>query len=141
MALEFLKQLFRIPSSSARSLQGKSILVIDDGEVERKIYSNALQSVGCQVRTCIDGTTGLTTAVSESFDLILLDYMLPDTNGIEVCRKLKADVRTRDIPVIFLTGSMKPEGVITCYDAGADCYLTKPISSVTLIQQVRSALL
>lgn len=133
--------IFTTPFSRAQSLSGKNILVIDDGEIERKVYSQALESSGAKVTTAADGATGLSFARSQKWDLVLLDYQLPDTNGIEVCRQLKTAPETRAIPVLFLTGSVKPEGVLGCYEAGADCYLSKPIGAVTLVQQVRMTLL
>lgn len=141
MAVEWFKKAFRPSPLRGQELAGKNILIVDDGEVERRVYSNALESAGARVKTAADGASGLTAAREERFDLIILDYLIPDTNGIEVCRELKADSRTREIPILFLTGSMKAEGVINCYDAGADCYLAKPISAGALIQQVRMTLL
>jgi CheY-like chemotaxis protein len=121
-------------------LKDKSILLIDDGEIERKVYSAALLKAGCRVETADCGQAGLNKAKSGHFDLILLDYLLPDLNGIDVCKELKAGPATRNVPIVFLTGGVKPEGVLNCYDAGADCYLAKPISSGALIKQVRLTL-
>lgn len=134
------KELFHSFFSKRDVLQGKSILVVDDGEMERKLYSRALESAGCRVQTAKDAAAALDAVKAGSFDLVLLDYNLPDRNGIEICRELKDSKTTRNIPVIFLTGSVRPEGVISCYEAGADYYLNKPISAVTLIKQVQLTL-
>ncbi len=116
------------------------ILVIDDGELERRFMLGALQKAGYTVLEKSDGASGLEAAVSWKPDLIILDYIMPKMDGNEVCRKLKSDGVTRDIPVIFLTGSVKPETVITCYDVGADQYLSKPINASTLLEQVSATL-
>jgi len=127
-------------NENSEALRDKRILLIDDGEIERKVYSSALIKAGCIVQTADCARTGLELALTGNFDLILLDYLLPDRNGIEICRELKSNPQTVDIPIVFLTGSVKPEGVINCYDAGADCYLAKPISAGALIKQVRMTL-
>ncbi len=127
---------FSPTTAGAVNLKGKSILLIDDGETERKAYPPILEKAGCQVKTAADARSGLALALSDHFDLILLDYMLPDQNGIEVCKELKRNKMTKSVPVVFLTGSVKPESVINCYDVGADCYLSKPISSDALLKQV-----
>lgn len=141
MLSELIKNIFsRSAAWKGPSLKGKTILIIDDGEIERKMYSAFIEKAGGLPKTAENGAAGLATARSRKFDVILLDYSLPDMNGVAVCRQLKMDPSTKNMPVIFLTGSVKPEGVITCYDAGAECYLSKPVSAETLITQIQSAL-
>lgn len=118
----------------------KTILVIDDGEVERKFISRTLQKAGFSVLTADDGAPGLALAKDKKPDLVLLDFVMPGMNGDVVCKYLKDDVTTRDIPVIFLTGSVKPASVIESFEAGAEYYLAKPISAAALIHEVEKIL-
>lgn len=114
----------------------KTILVIDDGEVERKFISRSLEKGGYKVATAEEGETGIKIAQEIRPDLILLDFIMPGIRGDVVCKRLKMDDRTKDIPVIFLTGSVKPMSVIDSYESGAEYYLSKPISTKELLKEV-----
>jgi CheY-like chemotaxis protein len=140
MCIKNFFEFFDRMAGRQRILCGKVVLIVDDGAVERRVYGRALEKVGCRVVTAVDATTAFAAVKDQKFDLIILDYILPDRNGVEICRELKSDPTTKKTPILFLTGSMHPEGVITCYDAGADCYLTKPIGADALVQQVRMTL-
>jgi len=135
-----LRNIFSFNKARAVSTNGQTILVIDDGEVERQFMVRSLAKVGYTVHTRSDGDSGLEAARSLRPDIIILDYLMPGMDGQAVCRKLKSDPQTRNIPVIFLTGSSRPETVITCYDIGADQYLSKPISAKALTDQVQTTL-
>jgi CheY-like chemotaxis protein len=93
--------------------------VIEDGEVERKFIGRSLEKNGLRVSLSDNGPDGLALARKERFDLIILDFYLPKMNGKVICQSLKADAATRDIPVIFLTGSASPKDLIECYEVGA----------------------
>lgn len=135
--LKKLIDFFYGTSESAASFAGKRILVIDDGEVERRFISRALEKKGYVVSVAAEGRTGIKLAQEEQPDLIVLDYRMPGLNGIEVCKRLKSrDEQTCGIPVIFLTGSTTPADVIDCYEVGAEYYLSKPISARTLTNEV-----
>jgi len=117
---------------------GKLILVIDDGEVERKFMAATLERKGYTVLTAASGDEGIRLAQERKPDAIFLDFIMPPgLNGKEVCTKLKSDEKTRDIPVVFLSGSVTPGKVIDCYDVGAEYYLSKPISAATLLEHTR----
>ncbi len=120
--------------------KGKTILVIDDGQVERSFMTGALQKAGYTVIARPDGVSGMEAALNHNPNLIILDYLMPDMDGTEVCRKIKSNPQIKDIPIIFLTGSIRPETVITCYDVGAEQYLSKPISAKALLKQVQTTL-
>jgi CheY-like chemotaxis protein len=132
---KLIKFVSKKPASQP-GISGKRILVVDDGEVERKFISSSLEKIGLVVRTEPGGIPALNRIKDEKFDLIILDFFMPDLNGKEVCLRLKAENATKDIPVIFLTGSASPADLIDCYDAGAEYYLSKPISAKELIKQV-----
>ena len=121
-------------------LSDKKILVIDDGEVERQFISRTLDKGGYQVKTAESGELGLEAVQQEVPDLIILDFVMPGINGDEVCKRLKNDERTQKVPVVFLTGSVKPSSVISSFDSGAEYYLAKPIGANELLKQVEMIL-
>jgi adenylate cyclase len=116
------------------------ILVVDDNEVGRDIVVTRLQLNGYETLEAADGKHALATARQSTPDLILLDVMMPEIDGIEVCRQLKSDPELPFIPVILVTAKTQTDDVVTGLDAGADEYLTKPIDQTALIARVRSAL-
>ena len=113
----------------------RTVLVIDDSDVDRTLVVRFL-SRRYFVLTAASGKEGLDIAFSQCPDLILLDYMMPEMNGPEVCHRLKGDPRTESIPVIFLTSMDTPSTVVDGLEEGAEAYLIKPISKHDLIEQV-----
>ncbi len=116
------------------------ILVVDDVPDNVKLLRYDLADQEHDVLTALSGREALGIASAECPDLILLDVMMPDMDGIEVCRRLKEDARTRTIPVILVTAKGLDENVVSGLDAGADDYISKPYSSEVLVARVRSAL-
>ncbi|KJV05958.1 response regulator, partial [Methylocucumis oryzae] len=112
--------------------QPSSILVVDDDPVNLSIISHHLTNYDFNVYIAQEGLEALTRAELLLPDLILLDIMLPDLTGFEVCQRLKSNVQTRDIPVIFMTASNAFEDRITGFTLGAIDYLIKPIHSEEL---------
>lgn len=117
------------------------ILSVEDDPMTQKMLQAALVAAGYEFRFSPDGRGALPMALAEKPDLILLDVNLPDTTGIEVCRTLKAEPRTRHIPVLMLTGEAREvvtrvEGL----DVGAEDYLFKPLSPRVLIARIGSIL-
>ena len=112
-----------------------TILVIDDGEVDQKVACAAVERGGYSVLKAYDGRSGIDLARQQP-DLIVLDYNLPDINGPEVCKILKADELTSNIPVLFLTTMDSPVSIINCYEQGGENYLAKPISPQLLLKQI-----
>ncbi len=119
---------------------GRRVLAIDDDAVQRAMIKKALENQGYRVFLAENGARGLEIAFKERPDVILLDVMMPGMRGDEVCRKLKSDSRTKDIPVLFLTSLDDPKDVILHYDLGAEIHLTKPINSKELISQIEITL-
>lgn len=116
------------------------VLVIDDSEPIHKLIEARLTPEGLHVASELDGERGVERAVAEKPDLILLDIDLPDVDGFEVCRQLKDHPDTKDIPVIFLTGTTSTESKVRGLDLGAVDYVTKPFDQVELRARVRAAL-
>jgi len=116
------------------------ILVVDDVPDNVRLLCYELADQEHEVLTALSGREALGVASAECPDLILLDVMMPDMDGIEVCRRLKEDARTRTIPVILVTAKGLDENVVSGLDAGADDYISKPYNSQVLAARVRSAL-
>ena len=115
---------------------GRRILAIDDDLSQRTLIARTLEKSGYKVSTAENGEIGLELARGETPDLILLDVIMPGIHGNEVCKRLKADSRTKDIPVLFLTSLDTPKDVIEQYALGAEVHLTKPINPKELIRQI-----
>lgn len=116
------------------------ILIVDDLAINRIILKVKLASACHESVQAADGATALALARSEKPRLILLDMMLPDISGIEVCRQLRADPLTRDIPVVIITASSDRARRLEALQAGADEFLTKPLNEVILLARIRSLL-
>jgi len=119
---------------------GKSILTIEDDPTQRVMIQKTLEKSGFTVFSAEDGPKGLEAAQSKRPDVILLDVVLPGMRGYDVCRKLKSDERTKNIPVLFLTSMDDPKEVIAQYDLGADVHLAKPINPKELLLQIEISL-
>src|SRR5437763_15742856 len=114
------------------------VLVVDDIPANVKLLEARLSAEYFDVITATNGEEALATCERAKCDIVLLDVMMPDMNGFEVCRRLKAGVTTHHIPVVMVTALDQPSDRVTGLDAGADDFLTKPVSDVALIARVRS---
>jgi adenylate cyclase len=116
------------------------ILVVDDVEENLEIVRVRLEAQGYEIETARSGREALEQARRLIPDLILLDIMMPEMDGIEVTRLLKVDETLRTIPIILLTAKSSIEDVVAGLDAGGDDYLTKPFEPAILVARVRSLL-
>jgi len=116
------------------------VLVIDDSDSIHKLVIARLRPEGLEVIGEFDGERGIERAVADQPDVILLDIGLPNVDGFEVCRRLKEHPSTRNIPIIFLTGTADTESKVRGLDLGAVDYVTKPFDQVELRARVRAAL-
>jgi two-component system OmpR family response regulator len=114
------------------------LLVVDDESSLVHLLNDALRFAGYEVAMARSGTEALEKARSESPDLIVLDVMLPDLDGFEVCRRLRRD--GDDVPVVFLTARDDPDGIRTGFTGGGDDYLTKPFSLEELRFRIEAVL-
>src|SRR5687768_5957507 len=103
-----------------------------------RLLEARLQAEYFDVRTAINGRQALDAALAERMDLVLLDVMMPDMTGFEVCTALKADPRTAHVPVIMVTALGNAEDRVRGLECGADDFLTKPVSDVALVARVKS---
>jgi DNA-binding response OmpR family regulator len=118
----------------------KRILVIDDLPENVFMLKDRLEHEGYEVLSAYNGKSGIEKAQNELPDLILLDVMMPDINGFEVCKILVNDSRTSDIPIILVTAKTDPEDIKEGLDAGANDYIKKPIDKIELLARVKSEL-
>jgi two-component system cell cycle response regulator len=114
------------------------VLVVDDLPANVKVLEAKLTAEYFTVVTAMNGADALKLAVSEAPDIILLDVMMPEMDGFEVCRRLKADPATTHIPVVMVSALSGVADRVTGLEAGADDFLTKPVNDVTLFARIRS---
>jgi len=118
----------------------KKILIIDDLPENVFLLQDRLESEGFEILTAYDGKSGINKAINELPDLILLDVMMPEMNGIEVCRTLVSNPSTANIPIILVTAKAGAEDTKEGLEAGAFDYIKKPFDRVELLARVYSAL-
>lgn len=114
------------------------ILVVDDVDSNVKLLEARLLSEYYEVVTASNGPEAVEICLGGQIDVVLLDILMPDMDGFEVCRRLKDDPRTSNIPVVMVTSLGAPEDKIRGLEAGADDFLSKPVSDLQLISRVKS---
>jgi CheY-like chemotaxis protein len=112
------------------------ILIVDDVQLNLNLMKDILSDQGYLVATAINGKSAIAKAKAHKFDLILLDIVLPDIDGFEVCSNLKANYQTQDIPIIFLTAKKEKDSIIKGFQLGAVDYIPKPFSKEELLARV-----
>ena len=115
-----------------------SILVIDDNAMDREFAEKVLWKQNYKVLKAEDGETGIEIAKKQRPDLIILDCLLPNIRGEEVCKILKNDERTKGIPIVIWT--VLKNNLLRCYDVGVTKYLIKPVSAKILLSEIKDAL-
>ena len=116
------------------------ILAVDDQSENVDILSSRLRREGYDVLTATGGIEAISTVSNRQPDLILLDVIMPDLDGFEVCRRLKANPNLPFIPILMLTAKTQPQDIVAGFDAGADDYLTKPVDQEVLVARVAAML-
>lgn len=120
-------------------MANEKILVVDDEEDILELVSFNLEKEGYKV-SCVDTGEKAVEAASKAPDLIVLDLMLPGIDGLEVCRTLKNDTKTNNIPIIMLTAKGEEIDIVTGLELGADDYITKPFSPRVLLARIKTVL-
>ena len=132
--------LQRISERNEASSNIGRVLIVDDIEENRDLLSRYLKPVGHEVSLASTGIMALDMVAQAQFDIILLDIIMPDMNGLEVLEALKADDQHRQIPIIVISGLSQIDAVASCIAAGAEDYLTKPFNQVLLKARISSCL-
>ena len=114
------------------------VLVVDDVPANVKLLEARLSAEYFDVATALSGAEALALCERAECDIVLLDVMMPDMDGFEVCRKLKSNPGTHHIPVVMVTALDQPSDRVKGLEAGADDFLTKPVTDVALVSRVRS---
>jgi two-component system, OmpR family, alkaline phosphatase synthesis response regulator PhoP len=127
-------------SKSTEQAGGYSVLVVDDEEDLLELVRYNLAREGYAVTGVGTGEDALKAARKQPPDLIVLDLMLPAVDGLEVCRRLKSDPKTRDIPIIMLTAKSEESDMVAGLERGADDYIAKPFSPRVLSARVKALL-
>lgn len=117
-----------------------NVLVVDDNPRNIQIVGNILVEQNYNIAYSTDGKRALELANNNDFDLILLDIMMPEMDGFEVCKHLRTNATTIDVPVIFLTAKTDEDSIVKGFKAGANDYVTKPFNSAELLARVKTQL-
>ena len=123
-----------------QKIADSTVLVVDDNEQNLELLVAYLDSLECKVATAVDGVDALEKVAQRPPDLILLDVMMPRMSGFEVCRKLKSDPETRDVPIIMVTALTELGDIERGVECGTDDFISKPVNRIELVTRVRSLL-
>ncbi|MBE9167729.1 response regulator [Pleurocapsales cyanobacterium LEGE 06147] len=127
-------------SKSDDTLRADVVLIVDDIIYNLEILFVTLQSVGFTVLVAQDGVSALAKAEYAEPDIILLDILMPGMDGFEVCRKLKGNRKTKDIPILFMTALDNTENILKGFELGGVDYITKPIEQGEVIARLKTHL-
>lgn len=116
------------------------ILAVDDTPASLKLLTDLLKAEGYDVRSAISGEVALHSAINNPPELVLLDIRMPEMNGFEVCRRLKAQFETREVPVIFVSAISETDEKVLGFELGAVDFVTKPYQREELLARVRTHL-
>lgn len=117
-----------------------TILIVDDNEQNVELMQAYLEELDCEARLAYNGKEALESIAKCLPDLILLDIMMPQMSGFEVCKRLKANERTRDIPIIMVTALNEFGDIERGIDSGTDDFVSKPVNKLELLTRVRTML-
>lgn len=121
-------------------MSGKTVLIVDDEASIREMIAVALEMADYDYLEAADAKEAHTLIVDKQPDLILLDWMLPGTSGVELARRLKKEEATAEIPIIMLTAKVEEDNKIQGLEVGADDYITKPFSPRELVARLKAVL-
>jgi two-component system phosphate regulon response regulator PhoB len=121
-------------------MSAKQILVVEDERPIREMIAFGLRRAGFEVREAADARSGRAEVANKLPDLLLVDWMLPDTSGLEFTRALKRDRETREVPIIMLTARAEEGDKVAGLEGGADDYITKPFSPRELLARINAVL-
>ena len=129
----------RIKTENEREKTPK-VLVVDDNQQNLELLQAYLEDVDCQTVPAHDGLEALEIIAKDPPDLILLDVMMPKMSGFEVCKRIKNDPKTSDIPVIMVTALNEFGDIERAIDSGTDDFLSKPVNKLELLTRIKTML-
>lgn len=118
----------------------KRILIVDDNKLERTVLTQYLKNLGYQVESASSGAEALTACSENSPDLVVSDMMMPQMDGLEFCRRLRATPSGQLVPFIFLSGKNEQQDRMNGLENGADDYLIKPVNPRELVAKIEALL-
>ena len=121
-------------------MQTPTVLIVEDEAAQREVLAYNLEAEGYRVAQADNGEEALLMVAEDAPDLIVLDWMLPNVSGIEVCRRLKSRPETRAVPIIMLSARSEEVDLVRGLETGADDYMVKPYSVMELMARVRTQL-
>ncbi|WP_413876316.1 phosphate regulon transcriptional regulator PhoB [Albidovulum sp.] len=121
-------------------MQPPTVLIVEDEAAQREVLAYNLQAEGYRVAQADNGEEALLMVAEEAPDLIVLDWMLPNVSGIEICRRLKSRPETKAVPIIMLSARSEEVDLVRGLETGADDYMVKPYSVMELMARVRTQL-
>lgn len=116
----------------------KKIILIEDESAVVSFIKKGLQELNYEISVAFDGKTGIKLVEDSSFDMVILDIMLPDINGLKVCKEIRKKNKT--IPILFLTALDSSENIVLGLESGGDDYLVKPFKFIELVARIKSLL-
>ncbi len=116
------------------------ILVVDDNQQNLELLQAYLEDIDCETLAATDGIEAIEIINRETPDLVLLDIMMPKMSGFEVCKRIKSDPKTKNIPVIMVTALNEYGDIERAIDANTDDFLSKPVNKLELLTRVRTML-
>lgn len=116
------------------------ILIVEDEAALVTLLRYNLEKEGCRVEVAMDGREALLKLAEDRPDLVLLDWMLPELSGLEICRQIRRDPKTRNLPIVMLTARGEESDRVRGLDSGADDYIAKPFSPGELAARIRAVL-
>ena len=128
----------KIPENEVQ--ETPKILVVDDNQQNLELLQAYLEDIDCEILAATDGVEALDVVSENPPDLILLDVMMPRMSGFEVCKRLKDDAKTSDIPIIMVTALNEFGDIERGIDSGTDDFISKPVNKLELLARVKTML-
>lgn len=129
-------QLLGIKKDRGDHPESRCVLIVEDNKADLLLVKRTVEKMGHRALTAENGKIGYELARTKKPDLIVSDCRMPEMDGIEMCKLIKADPETRKIPFVFLTSVDSPNTVIGCFDMGVDNYICKPVNPALLADQI-----
>ena len=129
-----------MPLNNESFLPQSTVLIVDDNPQNVELLQAFLESLPVRLVTAVDGVDALRKVEVENPDLILLDVMMPQMSGFQVCRRLKGDPKTRDIQILMVTALNELGDIEQANECGTDDFVSKPVNKIELLTRVKSLL-